>query len=204
MKMAALLLLALSVTVLAVPVRADVADVRGGGAAQRTWEVGFWEFGVGTFDTIRFDWVSGQFLGPPYVANFDVDGTYGEPYGPDGWKAISGDQHSAVVACSTPADWLAFDLVFKDPEAATTWVLSAYEGNTLKDLELMIFDATSWRFEPIGACCAPDGSCSLRTQPACTELQGAWLGKAVQCTPTGCQQTPVEPMSWGKIKSLYR
>jgi hypothetical protein len=201
---AAVLLLCVFILVIAATARAGVTDIRGGDAVERTWSVGFWEFGVGSFDTVRLDWVSGQVLSPPYLKSLDTDGIYGKPYTSDGWGVVSGDPHTTVLYCVNPSAWLGFDAEFAAPEGPTCWQVRVYDGTTLKDLELVTYDGTSWRFQPMGACCAQDGSCSVLTAADCAETQGAWLGNAASCSATGCQQTPVEKTSWGKIKSLYR
>ena len=67
---------------------------------------------------------------------------------------------------------------------------------------------------PTGACCAPTGTCTVTTQPACS---GTWTATGV-CDPNPCQQpltesglsltnsqpTPVEKTSWGRLKQHYR
>ncbi len=136
--------------------------------------------------------------------NFDVDGTYGSPFGSDGWSVISGDAHEAVIWCSNPADWLGFDLHLLAPEGPTSWTIRAYEGNTLKDLQLISYDGTTWTILSLGACCGPDGTVPIKTADDCMAAQGAWLGNAVECSTVGCQQTPVDGLSWGRVKSLYR
>ena len=56
---------------------------------------------------------------------------------------------------------------------------------------------------PTGACCAPDGTCTLTTQTNCA-LPSIWTSAGV-CSPNPCTQpTPTERTSWGQIKNIYR
>jgi hypothetical protein len=48
---------------------------------------------------------------------------------------------------------------------------------------------------PTGACCAPDGTCSLVVQAACTN--GVWQGADTACTPNPCPQPPPPPPTGG-------
>lgn len=43
--------------------------------------------------------------------------------------------------------------------------------------------------DPTGACCAPNGGCSMTTQAACTG--GAWRGADNPCTPNPCPPPPL-------------
>jgi hypothetical protein len=198
--------LILCATTLALPTvdRAGVSDIRGGGEIVRTWSVGFWESNVGSFDTLQLEWVSGQVLSPPYLMNFDIDGSYGVPYGPDGWKVLSGGPQGAIVVCANPADWLGFDIQLVAPVGPTCWQVRTYDGTVLKDIVLVTFDGRSWGFDPLGGCCNTDGTCALMSEPECRTGQGAWLGAAAECSVAGCQQTPASGMSWGQVKTLYR
>ena len=57
---------------------------------------------------------------------------------------------------------------------------------------------------PVGACCAEDGSCSIRTEGECQDAGGGYLGDDTTCDPNHCIPIPVEESTWGRIKSLYR
>lgn len=204
MRKAAVLLLCATMLGLPGAGRTGVADIRGGGGIVRTWSVGFWETDIGAFDLLELEWVSGQVLSPPYLMNLDVDGTYGVPFAPDGWKVLSGNPQGAIIGCANPADWLGFDVDFLAPEGPTCWLVRAYEGTVLKDAVLISYNGANWRFETLGACCSADGTCAVTTERACGDGFGAWLGAASVCTETGCQQTPACRTSWGSIKTLYR
>lgn len=204
MKKAAVLLLCAILPGLPGAGLAGVADIRGGGSIVRIWSVGFWETGIGAFDLLEFEWVSGQVLSPPYLMNLDVDGTHGVPFAPDGWKVFSGNPQGAIIGCANPADWLGFDVAFQAPDGPTCWRVRAYEGTVLKDAVLITYNGADWRFETLGACCGPDGNCAVTTERACGEGSGAWLGNPSVCSETGCQQTPVSSTSWGSVKTLYR
>jgi hypothetical protein len=52
-----------------------------------------------------------------------------------------------------------------------------------------------------GACCLPDGTCTITTQSQCP---GTYMGDGTICTPNPCAATPVVPTSWGRLKSMYR
>jgi hypothetical protein len=41
-----------------------------------------------------------------------------------------------------------------------------------------------------GACCRPDGLCSIETQEHCNEMGGAFLGDGVPCSPDACVSDP--------------
>jgi len=51
-----------------------------------------------------------------------------------------------------------------------------------------------------GACCAPDGSCTITTQANC---QGQYMGDGTTCDPNPCKPVPVLNKTWGAIKNLY-
>lgn len=204
MQKAAVMLLCATMFGLPVAGRAGVTDIRGGGGIVRTWSVGFWETDIGSFDTLQIEWVSGQVLSPPYIMNMDVDGTYGAPFASDGWTVLYGNQGGAMIGCPNPADWLAFDIEYLAPAGSTCWQVRAYDGPLLKEAIRLSFDGTSWRFEPLGACCNPDGSCAMATEQDCADQFGAWLGAAAPCSETRCQQTPANATSWGRVRSLYR
>lgn len=204
MQKAAVILLFATMLGLPATGRAGVMDIRGGGVIVRTWSVGFWETGIGSFDTLQIEWVSGQVLSPPYIMNVDVDGSYGAPFAPDGWGLLYGSPNGAMIGCPEPGDWLGFDLEFLAPDGPTCWQVRVYDGPLLKEAMLLDFDGTRWRFETIGACCIPDGTCAVTTEQDCANRFGAWLGAAAPCSETRCQQTPANGTSWGRVRSLYR
>jgi hypothetical protein len=53
---------------------------------------------------------------------------------------------------------------------------------------------------PMGACCAPDGTCQMTTQSGCS---GVYMGDGTDCDPNPCG-TPTERTTWGSIKSNFR
>lgn len=55
-----------------------------------------------------------------------------------------------------------------------------------------------------GACCAPDGSCTMTAQGDCA-APSVWHGEWTSCNPNPCPQpVPVEKSSWGSLKNSYR
>jgi hypothetical protein len=55
--------------------------------------------------------------------------------------------------------------------------------------------------EDEGACCLSSGECVMTTESNCT---GTWMGSGVSCTETDCPATPVDPNTWGWVKSRFR
>jgi len=39
---------------------------------------------------------------------------------------------------------------------------------------------------PPGACCLPNGTCQVRTEPECDDAGGSWLGEGTDCDPNPC------------------
>jgi hypothetical protein len=54
--------------------------------------------------------------------------------------------------------------------------------------------------QPEGACCHPDDSCTVTTQADCID---AWMGAGTACDAEICS-TPIERVTWGRIKQTYR
>ena len=52
-----------------------------------------------------------------------------------------------------------------------------------------------------GACCAPDGTCTITTQANC---QGQYMGDGIPCVPNPCKPVPVKTSTWGALKNQYR
>ncbi len=57
---------------------------------------------------------------------------------------------------------------------------------------------------PVGACCLPNGSCSVLTQEECGGQGGRYQGAGSTCTPNPCQPTPTRATTWGRIKTGFR
>jgi hypothetical protein len=58
--------------------------------------------------------------------------------------------------------------------------------------------------QPTGACCAEDETCSVTTQADCVS-PAIWRGELPSCEATSCPPgTPIERMSWGRVKNLFR
>lgn len=56
----------------------------------------------------------------------------------------------------------------------------------------------------MGACCAPNGSCTMTTQEQCA-APSVWHPEYTTCTPNYCPPpVPVRPSTWGQIKGIYR
>ncbi|MCC7143737.1 MAG: hypothetical protein IT349_16680 [Candidatus Eisenbacteria bacterium] len=54
----------------------------------------------------------------------------------------------------------------------------------------------------LGACCLPDQTCTVTRADECA---GEFLGVGTDCDPNPCiGPVPVEKMSWGKVKALFR
>jgi hypothetical protein len=54
-----------------------------------------------------------------------------------------------------------------------------------------------------GACCIPGALCQIMTQAACTTAAGQYMGDGSICQANTCV-TPVEIVTWGRVKALYR
>lgn len=54
---------------------------------------------------------------------------------------------------------------------------------------------------PTGACCDPDGNCTVTTQDQCLPPDN-WMS-GYTCDPNPCPANPVENKSWGQIKNDY-
>lgn len=59
---------------------------------------------------------------------------------------------------------------------------------------------------PTGACCNAPGApdCFVTTRADCEADGGDYAGDGTNCTPPNPCPVPVEPSTWGKIKSIYR
>lgn len=53
-----------------------------------------------------------------------------------------------------------------------------------------------------GACCAPDGTCTVTDQAGCPP-PAVWMGGET-CTPNPCTPVPVKQSTWGGIKNRYK
>ena len=53
-----------------------------------------------------------------------------------------------------------------------------------------------------GACCRPDGQCTIDYVGECGSAGGTFVGG--ECTPGLCESIPTLRRSWGQIKSSYR
>ncbi|MEZ4650690.1 MAG: hypothetical protein R3E97_18275 [Candidatus Eisenbacteria bacterium] len=58
----------------------------------------------------------------------------------------------------------------------------------------------SW-LVPIGACCHPDGSCTIT---GISECDGEFQGFCRDCDPNPCEVVPTTESSWGRIKAILR
>lgn len=56
----------------------------------------------------------------------------------------------------------------------------------------------------IGACCLSDTTCILTTSEECSALQGTFLGVGTLCLPGSCAPSPVERVTWGRVKATFR
>jgi len=57
---------------------------------------------------------------------------------------------------------------------------------------------------PTGACCFPDGSCSVLASQQCDDEHGTYQGNGTACNPNPCHPTPTKATTWGRIKSGFR
>jgi hypothetical protein len=57
---------------------------------------------------------------------------------------------------------------------------------------------------PTGACCFPDGACTVLTRSQCTDQEGTYQGDGSVCEPNPCQPTAVEGTTWGRIRASFR
>jgi hypothetical protein len=57
---------------------------------------------------------------------------------------------------------------------------------------------------PTGACCFPSGGCLLGAEADCATAGGIYAGDDTVCDPNPCESTPVQPTTWGRIRSNYR
>jgi hypothetical protein len=55
-----------------------------------------------------------------------------------------------------------------------------------------------------GACCFPDGHCTIMDFAECGPAGGVTLGPCGDCQPNPCEPTPSLEESWGAIKARYR
>jgi len=54
---------------------------------------------------------------------------------------------------------------------------------------------------PSGACCLTNGHCIVTTEDDCP---GSWAGPGTICDQVPCSPVPIEPSTWGRIKSRFR
>lgn len=54
-----------------------------------------------------------------------------------------------------------------------------------------------------GACCRADG-CEMLSATECAAAGGSWIGEGVPCEPDPCGPVPVERVSWGRVKEVFR
>jgi hypothetical protein len=57
---------------------------------------------------------------------------------------------------------------------------------------------------PFWAVCCVNQVCHITTEAGCTEIGGEFHSAWFSCDPNPCEITPVDPASWGAIKSIYR
>lgn len=57
---------------------------------------------------------------------------------------------------------------------------------------------------PRRVCCQTDNTCVILNELECGAAGGNWLEEQDSCDPIDPCSTPIQPTSWGKIKSLYR
>ena len=68
------------------------------------------------------------------------------------------------------------------------------------NLSFAFLSGESWE----GACCFPDGNCTIMEFDSCVMAGGVTLGPCSDCEPNPCAPTPSREESWGSIKARYR
>lgn len=110
----------------------------------------------------------------------DLSGGNEAVYDPDGWYLYGGANPSGL-----PPDAIRFFGGGGGPGNTTAWDNAVVEYGQ----------------PPVtGACCAPDGSCTVTTQ---TDCQGEYMGDGTTCQPNPCTPVPVQQSSWGSIKNQF-
>lgn len=55
-----------------------------------------------------------------------------------------------------------------------------------------------------GACCFQAGICLVGTESDCTSVGGSYMGDDTDCELTSCQPTPVQGITWGQVRGMFR
>lgn len=100
-----------------------------------SWGQGFRESGVGDFDFVRVDWVSGSKFALPVHANL-----------PSGWTTTNWWSWEFAEGAYGPArDDMTWNLKFQDPKSAPTkFVFTAWYGQTLKEEATASWSGSGW------------------------------------------------------------
>lgn len=139
-----------------------------------------------------------------------------------GWPASGTGTHliwdSAQTGRMVPVYWFAGYEYYGDPGLFRVTPHASLGGQFIDDSpEPVVDDITGYgqlgfnwdgslpcpEQTPItGACCAPDGSCTMTTEADCSF---GWHGNWTSCAPENpCEASPVEASTWGQIKNAYR
>jgi formylglycine-generating enzyme required for sulfatase activity len=78
-------------------------------------------------------------------------------------------------------------VVFGASVSQGEWMMRIHEGATVEERALADIDSLTF-YDPTGSCCAPDSTCTVATQSACS---GVWVLHGV-CTPNPCGALPGE------------
>jgi hypothetical protein len=204
-RQARLLLLVGSLLAIAGPTPAGAIDSLSGPYGEIRWTAAFYETGAGAIDRVQLDWLSGTAFADPYFLSFDIHHLAGQVVDPGGWAIEQGGPHSAAAASPEATEWLAFEMVFAQPQSdPLAFLFRAFAGGALRDQARVDWDGSAWRFSAVGACCVA-GACSLLTEEECASLAGSFQGLATGCDTNPCwAPTPAERTSWGSLKALYR
>jgi hypothetical protein len=199
------LILTAAIAVAAGLPRACALDALNDSDTQVRWTAGFSESGVGSFDHLRVEWLSGTTFAPPFFMNFSVRPQGAPTSDSGGWATASGGLRDAAAASAAATDRLAFEVVFSQPQNnPLRFLFHAWQGDTLRDLARVDWSGTRWDFAAVGACCL-GADCQLSTETECADLGGRFQGIGTDCDPSLCMgATTAAFSSWGWVKSVYR
>ncbi len=100
-----------------------------------SWSQRFQEDGVGPYDFLRVDWISGTLFEVP-----NVFGGFSEAGWTQGWE-----QSTAASAVGPAVSWSQFDLKFADPQSdPLSFYFTAYSGSTLKESARADWSGSAW------------------------------------------------------------